>query len=55
MTITLYTFETAEGHVDDAYWTQNYIKAKEYARKSRRKLIANDYEWADARLVEDFS
>lgn len=53
-TITLYTFEDAAG-APDSYSTQDYAEARDRAKRYSLRLIANDYEWADSELLEDYT
>ena len=52
--ITLYTFEDENG-TEDSYSTQDIADAREYAQRYDRALIANEYEWTDSELIEDYT
>jgi hypothetical protein len=56
---TVYTFEVADGQTlqypDGELWTRNYQEADSHARKMGYMLIANNYEWEDTELVEDYT
>lgn len=54
-TVTVYTFEDADGQSADDYSTQDYQEAHAYAQKNQYMLIGNEYEWSDSELVEDFT
>lgn len=51
MTITLYTFEDADGNEVGSYSTQSGPDAKDYARQYGYNVKANEYEFADSYLV----
>lgn len=52
--ITVYTFEDANG--SEAGWTTgDYREARAYAAKHGYKVIANEYEWTDSEVVDDFT
>lgn len=53
-TITVYSFENAAGPFG-SFTTMDLDEAKEYARKGALKVIANEYEFADSELVEDYT
>lgn len=52
--ITVYSFENANGPFG-SYTTQNINDAREYGRNNALKVIANEYEFSDSELVEDFT
>ena len=54
MTITVYTFETENDEVATDYETQNLEEARVFAKENGYSLIANEYEWTDAELIEDY-
>lgn len=54
MTITLYTFKSASGE-EHSYSTQDATEADVYARRSGTRLYANEYEWANAEMIEDYT
>lgn len=54
MTIEVYTFETDGDAPASDYRTQDINEARQYARQHRFSLIANQYEWADSELLEDY-
>lgn len=47
-TLTLYTFEDADGREYGTFTTQDYAEAKGYAAEQKLRLIANEYEWSEA-------
>lgn len=55
MNITIYTVEGANGDEEAAgfWWPHEVNDAREYARKYRLRLIANEYEFSDSSLIED--
>ena len=56
---TVYTFEVPEGRImrypDAELWTRDYNEADAYAREMGYMLIANEYEFEDSGLVEDYT
>lgn len=54
-TITLYSFEDADGEEAGCYTTQNYEEAKAYARQYGCRVVANEYAWSEAILLDDFT
>jgi hypothetical protein len=54
MNITVYSFETEDDEVATDYETQNLEAARVFAKKNGYSLIANEYEWSDAELLEDY-
>lgn len=54
MSITVYSFEDRDGP-SGSYTTQDYREAKEFARKNNLRVIANEYEWVDSEMVDDFT
>lgn len=53
-TITLYTFEDADG-TEDTFTTYDATVARERGEKYDMKVIANEYEWSDSEVVWDFT
>ncbi len=53
-TITVYSFESKDG-TEDTFTTVDVHEARERARRYRMKLIANEYEWTDSEVIEDFT
>lgn len=53
--VTVYSFEGADGTDFGSYTTTNLNEAKEYGRTNALKVIANEYEFSDSELVEDFT
>lgn len=57
-TVTLYTFEGgargSRGDDGDTYSTFDYEEAKARARQYGLAVVANEYEWSDSELLEDF-
>lgn len=54
MTLTVYSFEDADG-CESGYTTQDYADAKRYAAEYRLRVIANEFEWAESEVVDDFT
>ena len=54
MTVTVYTFEDEDGS-EQVWTTQNPVEARDYARLNQLKMIANEYEYSDSEVVEDFT
>ena len=54
-TITVYTLESWSGEERDGYQTQNYQKAKRDAAALHLRVIANEYEFDDSGLIDDFT
>lgn len=54
MTITVYSFEDKNG-LDMGWTTQDYREAKQHAQEFRLRVIANEFEFADSELVDDFT
>lgn len=53
--VTLYSFEDADGNEFGTFTTFDVTVAREYARTNRMRLIAQEYEYTDSELVEDFT
>ena len=57
--LTVYTFELPDGKImaypDAELWTLDYPEADAYAREKGYQLIANEYEWQDSELLEDYA
>jgi hypothetical protein len=54
---TVYTFEApgiAMDYPDAELWTRDYAEARAYARDKGYQVIANEYEWEDSSLIDDF-
>jgi hypothetical protein len=55
-TYTRYTVEDADGNEVGTIWEQHeYRRARESAMLAKGKVIANEYEWVDSELVDDFT
>ena len=54
MGIRVYTFEQKDGTKPE-FTTQDPNEAKKYAQDNGLKMIANDYEFSDSELVEDYT
>ena len=37
------------------FYTYDYQEAKAYAAQYRLRVIANEYEWADSELLDDYT
>jgi hypothetical protein len=56
MTITVYTFEDADGNPFNETWsTQDHVEAREYGQLHGLRVIANEYEFVDRDLAWDFT
>lgn len=56
MSITVYTFEgPRDNPYTGEYTTQDYQEADRYASVNGYRLIANEYEWADSEMIEDYT
>jgi hypothetical protein len=57
--LTVYTFEAGpRGDLEypgGGLWTRDYREAQEYARAHHCQLIANEYEWRDDEVLEDYT
>lgn len=51
-TISLYTFENAEGSEYGVYSTQDPSEAREYASRYGLRVVENVYEWSESVPVE---
>lgn len=54
MTITVYSFEDADGEVG-SFTTLDAVKARDRALQHHLRVIANDYEWSDSEVVWDYT
>lgn len=54
MTITVYTFEDANGNEVGSYSTQSSADASDHARQHGYNVKANEYEFADSYLVDEW-
>lgn len=54
-TLTLYSFEDKDGNEPDTFTTMDYQEAKVYAQENSLRVMANEYEWAEAVPVDDFT
>lgn len=57
MDVTIYTVEDENGEEAAAgfWWPFEINDAYEYARKYNLRLIANEYEFADSYMIEDYT
>jgi hypothetical protein len=59
--LRVYTFEVPSDsgrdldYPDSELWTLDYQEADAYAQKKGYLLIANEYEWQDSELLEDYT
>jgi hypothetical protein len=47
-TLSLYSFEDAEGNEEGTFTTMKWDEAKEYASRYHLRVIENVYEWSEA-------
>ena len=56
---TVYTFEAGPGvemaYPDAELWTRDYQEARKYAQEHGYRVIANEYEFEDSELIDDFT
>lgn len=52
--ITVYTFEDADGNEVGTFQTQIAVEAKDYAQKYGYNVRANEYEYSDGYLVDEW-
>lgn len=55
MTITVYTFRDADDNEFGCFKTQDYREAIKHASERRLKVIANEFEWSDSWIANDFT
>ena len=54
MTVTIYTFESADGR-EDTYTTSDCTRAKCHAECQSLRCFANEFEYSDRELAWDFT
>ena len=56
MDITVYTLEDANGQpVNDTWSTMDYREARDAGENWQARVIANEYEFSDSHMVDDFT
>lgn len=54
-TISVYSFEDADGNEIGTFTTMNYTEACDYAKAACARVRDNEYEYADSTIVADYT